>query len=167
MGKSSTHSSRRRVRGIGWVTFSLSPWVSFDLSGIFLFDSGEASFPGGIFSESFSHQPDHPKPTLRSRYSPKDILSHRSSVKKEGGITWKQSIFKIQLPRSLSFPTIEENFRRSFSNLGKDFSLQLLPGIRLSPTRSKGDGPDYPPAYFHLRKTFSTLNQVFGLRSPL
>jgi polysaccharide deacetylase 2 family uncharacterized protein YibQ len=53
----------------------------------------------------------------------KDILSHRSSVKKEGGITWKQSIFKIQLPRSLSFPTIEENFRRSFSNLGKDFSL--------------------------------------------
>jgi len=58
----------------------------------------------------------------------KDILSHRSSEKKEGGIAWKQSIFKIQLPRSLSFPTIEENFRRSFSNLGKDFSLNSSQG---------------------------------------
>jgi len=53
----------------------------------------------------------------------KDILSYRSFVKKEGGIAWKQSIFKIQLPRSLSFSMIEGNFRRSFSNLGKDVSL--------------------------------------------
>ena len=53
----------------------------------------------------------------------KGLLLHQSSLKKEGGLAWEQSLLKIQVPRSLPFPLIEENFRRSFSNLGKDFSL--------------------------------------------
>ena len=53
----------------------------------------------------------------------KEVLLHQSSLKKNGGFAWKQSLLKIQIPRSLPFPQIEENFRRSFSNLGKDFSL--------------------------------------------
>ena len=53
----------------------------------------------------------------------KELLLHQSSLKKEGGLAWEQSLLKIQVPRSLPFAQIEENFRRSFSNLGKDFSL--------------------------------------------
>ena len=54
----------------------------------------------------------------------KNILSHQFSEKKEGGMAWKQSLFKIQLPRSLSFSTIEGNFRQSLSALGKPVSIQ-------------------------------------------
>jgi polysaccharide deacetylase 2 family uncharacterized protein YibQ len=54
----------------------------------------------------------------------KDILSQRSSVKKEEGVSWKQSSLKIQLPRSLSFSTIENHFKQSLSILGKPVSIQ-------------------------------------------
>jgi len=100
-----------------------SPWVSFDLSGIFLFDSGEASFPGGIFTGIFSHRPDHPKPTLRSRYSPKGHPLSPVFCKKRRRHYLETVHFQDPTTPILSFPTIEENFRRSFSNLGKDFSL--------------------------------------------
>jgi hypothetical protein len=55
--------------------------------------------------------------------SKKDVLQ-KSSLKKEGEIVWEQSFMKIQIPRSVSFSLIEGNFKRSFSTLGKPFSLQ-------------------------------------------
>src|SRR4030042_2033156 len=56
--------------------------------------------------------------------SKKEILLHQSVLKREGDITWEQSLLKIQLPRSLSFSLIEGNFKRSLSLLGKPFSMQ-------------------------------------------
>jgi hypothetical protein len=54
----------------------------------------------------------------------KDVLLHQSSLKKEAGLAWEQSLYKIQLPRSLPFPLIEGNFRRSLSILGRPISIQ-------------------------------------------
>lgn len=54
----------------------------------------------------------------------KDVLLHQSSLKKEEGFTWGQSLFKIQVPRSLPFSSIEGNFRRSLSILGRPVSMQ-------------------------------------------
>ena len=54
----------------------------------------------------------------------KDILLHQSSLKKEGNLTWEQSLLRVQVPSSLPFPLIEGNFRRSLSSLGKPVSLQ-------------------------------------------
>ncbi len=56
--------------------------------------------------------------------SKKEILLRQSVFKREGDITWEQSLLKIQLPRSLSFSLIEGNFKRSLSLLGKPFSMQ-------------------------------------------
>lgn len=47
----------------------------------------------------------------------KDILRHRSFLKKEGGLTWEQSLLEIQVLPSLSFSLIEENLRRGLSGL--------------------------------------------------
>jgi uncharacterized protein len=54
----------------------------------------------------------------------KDILLQEISSKKERGLVWEESLLKIELPRSLSFSTIEGNFRRSLSPFGKNVSLQ-------------------------------------------
>ena len=54
----------------------------------------------------------------------KDVLLHQSSLKKEAGLAWEQSLYKIQLPRSLPFSLIEGNFRRSLSILGRPISMQ-------------------------------------------
>jgi len=53
----------------------------------------------------------------------KNILLHRSSLKREGGLTWEQSFMKIELPRSLPFSVVEGNFRQRLSSLGKPFSI--------------------------------------------
>ena len=54
----------------------------------------------------------------------KDILLHQASVKKEGNLTWEQSLLRVQVPPSLPFSLIEGNFRRSLSTLDKPVSLQ-------------------------------------------
>ena len=54
----------------------------------------------------------------------KDVLLHQSSLKKEGNLTWEQSLLRVQIPSSLPFPLIEGNFRRNLSALGKPVSLQ-------------------------------------------
>jgi polysaccharide deacetylase 2 family uncharacterized protein YibQ len=53
-----------------------------------------------------------------------DILLHQSSLKKEGGMVWKQSSMKIQVLPSHPFSLIERNLRRSLSTLGKSASIQ-------------------------------------------
>ena len=54
----------------------------------------------------------------------KNILLHQSSLKKEKGLTWKQSSLKVQIFPSHPFSLIERNFRRSLSALGKPVSIQ-------------------------------------------
>ncbi len=54
----------------------------------------------------------------------KNILLHQSSLKKEGGRVWKQSSLKVQVLPPLSFSSVEGNFRRSLSALGKTVSIQ-------------------------------------------
>ncbi len=54
----------------------------------------------------------------------KNIVRDQSSPKKEGGLTWKRSSFKIQVPPSHSFSLIEENFRRSLTPMGEPVSME-------------------------------------------
>ena len=54
----------------------------------------------------------------------KSVLLHQSSLKREGGRVWKQSSLKVQILPPGSFSSVEENFRRSLSPLGKTVSIQ-------------------------------------------
>jgi hypothetical protein len=54
----------------------------------------------------------------------KNILLQESSSRKAGGLTWKQSSLKVQVFPSRSFSSIERDFRRSLSALGKTVSIQ-------------------------------------------
>ena len=54
----------------------------------------------------------------------KSVLLHQSSLKKEGGLAWKQSSLKVQVLPPLSFSLIEGKFRQSLSALGKTVSIQ-------------------------------------------
>jgi polysaccharide deacetylase 2 family uncharacterized protein YibQ len=53
----------------------------------------------------------------------KNILRDQSP-KKEGGLTWKKSSLRVQVLRPRSFSSIEEDFRRSLSPLGKPVSMR-------------------------------------------
>jgi hypothetical protein len=54
----------------------------------------------------------------------KNILLHQTSLKKEGGLVWKQSSLKVRVLPSLSFSLVEGNLRRSLSALGRPVSIQ-------------------------------------------
>jgi uncharacterized protein len=54
----------------------------------------------------------------------KNILLHQTSLKKEGGLAWKQSSLKVRVLPSLPFSLIEGNLRQSLSALGKSVSIQ-------------------------------------------
>jgi polysaccharide deacetylase 2 family uncharacterized protein YibQ len=54
----------------------------------------------------------------------RDVLLQQTSSKREGDFTWEESFLKIQLPRSLPFSSIEGNFKRGLSILGRPVSLQ-------------------------------------------
>jgi hypothetical protein len=49
----------------------------------------------------------------------KDILLHQSASKREQGFAWKESILKIQVPRTLPFSLIEDKLKQGLSPLGK------------------------------------------------
>jgi polysaccharide deacetylase 2 family uncharacterized protein YibQ len=53
----------------------------------------------------------------------KDILLHQSSLKREGGLVWKESTRKIQVSRTLPFSFIEDNLKRSLSQLGRTVAI--------------------------------------------
>ena len=54
----------------------------------------------------------------------KDILLQQSSSRKKGGLTWKQSSLKVQVLRPRPLSSIEGDFRRGLSTLGKTVSIQ-------------------------------------------
>ena len=53
----------------------------------------------------------------------KDILLHQSASKREKGLAWKESAQKIQVSRTLPFSLIEENLKRSLSQLGRTVAI--------------------------------------------
>jgi len=53
----------------------------------------------------------------------KDILLHQSTSKRERGLAWKESAQKIQVSRTLPFSLIEENLKRSLSQLGRTVAI--------------------------------------------
>ena len=57
----------------------------------------------------------------------KDILLHQSVSKREKELTWKESTQKIQVSRTLPFALIEDNFKRSFSRLGRTVTIHSSP----------------------------------------
>jgi polysaccharide deacetylase 2 family uncharacterized protein YibQ len=54
----------------------------------------------------------------------KNILLQQSSLKREGGMVWKQSSLKVRVLPSRSFSSIEKDFKRSLSALGKTVSIR-------------------------------------------
>jgi polysaccharide deacetylase 2 family uncharacterized protein YibQ len=54
----------------------------------------------------------------------KNILFQESSSREAGGLTWKQSSLKVRVLRPRSFSSIEGDFKRSLSTLGKTVSIQ-------------------------------------------
>ncbi len=54
----------------------------------------------------------------------KDVLLYQSILKKEGELSWEQSLLKIKLPKSIPFALLEGNFRRGLEPLGGSVSLQ-------------------------------------------
>ena len=53
----------------------------------------------------------------------KDILLHQSTSKRERGLAWKESAQKVQVSRTLPFTLIEENLKRSLSQLGRTVAI--------------------------------------------
>ncbi len=53
----------------------------------------------------------------------RNILLHQTSLRKEGGLVWKQSSLKVRVPPSLAFSLVEGNLRRSLSALGRSVSI--------------------------------------------
>jgi polysaccharide deacetylase 2 family uncharacterized protein YibQ len=58
----------------------------------------------------------------------RDVLLQQSSFRKEGDFAWKQSLLKIQLPRSSPLSSIEGNFKQGLSILGRSVSTQSSSG---------------------------------------
>jgi polysaccharide deacetylase 2 family uncharacterized protein YibQ len=58
----------------------------------------------------------------------KDILLQQSTSQREGDFTWKVSLLRIQVPRTLSFSLIEGNFKKNLSILGKGVSIRSSSG---------------------------------------
>jgi polysaccharide deacetylase 2 family uncharacterized protein YibQ len=54
----------------------------------------------------------------------KNILLQQSSLKRKGNMVWKQSSLKVRVLPPRSFSSIEGDFRRSLSALGKTVSIQ-------------------------------------------
>ncbi|OGP94962.1 MAG: hypothetical protein A2157_11130 [Deltaproteobacteria bacterium RBG_16_47_11] len=54
----------------------------------------------------------------------KNILLQQAALKREGGMVWKQSSLKVRVLAPRSFSSIEGDFRRGLSALGKTVSIQ-------------------------------------------
>ena len=116
----------RRGRSRGWIGYFLSFFLgSLLVIAGYVYLNREKPLSPEAFSQkvflvnqiiqSQIHEMGIPK---------KNILLHQSSLKKEGGLVWKQSSMKIQVLPSPPFSLIERNLRRSLSTLGKSASIQ-------------------------------------------
>ena len=101
------------------------PRCPFDSRWIHFYLNREKPFSTGAFlQEVFTADQVIHSQLYEIGLSKKEVLFHQSVSKKEGDITWEQSLVKIQVPRALSFPLIERNFKQNLSRLGGSFSIQ-------------------------------------------
>ncbi len=116
----------RRGRSVGWMGYFLSFLAGALLTfGAYTYLTREKPLP----TEDFSKKVFLVDQIIQSQLyeigiQKKNILRHSSSLKKEGGLAWEQSLSEVQVLPSLSFSLIEGNLRRSLSVLGKPVSIQ-------------------------------------------
>ena len=122
---------RRRRGGRGWLGYVLSFLLGglLVLGGYFYLFPKKPFPPEAIDQKAFTQKIFLIDQIISSQLyelglSRKNVLLQQSSEKKEGNLVWKQSLLKIQCPRSQSFPVIEGNFRKSIAALGNPFSIQ-------------------------------------------
>ena len=111
---------------MGWIGYFLSFLAGAVLTfGGYIYLTREKSLPPEDFSKKVFLVNQIIQSQLYEIGIPKNnILRHSSSLKKEGGLAWEQSLLEVQVLPSLSFSLIEGNFRRSLSALGKPVSIQ-------------------------------------------
>ncbi len=121
---------RRRRGGRGWLGYLLSFLLGglLVLGGYFYFFPKKPFPPEAIDQKAITQKIFVIDQIISSQLyelglSRKNVLLQQSSEKKERTLVWKQSLLKIQCPRSQSFSVIEGNFRKSIAALGKPFSI--------------------------------------------
>ena len=88
----------------------------------------------------------------------KNILLHQTSLKKEGGLVWKQSSLKVRvLPSLLLFPDRRKPEAKPFCTRETRFD-SVLPKIGIPPVGGQGFGPSYPSAYLCLLHSILSEN---------
>ena len=113
-------------RGHRWVGYLLA-FLSGSLLtlGAYTYVTQERPLPKEAFSQKVFLVDQIIRSQLYEIGIPKrDVLIQQTSSKREGDFTWEESFLKIQLPRSLPFSSIEGNFKRGLSILGRPVSLQ-------------------------------------------
>jgi polysaccharide deacetylase 2 family uncharacterized protein YibQ len=116
----------KRGRGHRWVGYLLA-FLSGSLLtlGAYTYVTQERPLPKEAFSQKVLLVDQIIRSQLYEIGIPKrDVLIQQTSSKREGDFTWEESFLKIQLPRSLPFSSIEGNFKRGLSILGRPVSLQ-------------------------------------------
>jgi polysaccharide deacetylase 2 family uncharacterized protein YibQ len=122
-------AKRRRVKRL-----RRQRWIGYFLSFLF----GSLLTIGGytyfiqkrpLSKEAFSQKVFLVDQIIRSQLyeigiAKRNILLQQSTFKKEGDFGWKQSLLKIQLPRSFPLSSIEGNFKQGLSILGRSVSTQ-------------------------------------------
>jgi polysaccharide deacetylase 2 family uncharacterized protein YibQ len=119
---------RRRPRGRkgSWISFMLSFLLGAAVAaGVYFLLIQKGPSPQREFFQEISLVDQIVKSQLyETGLSKKDVLLQQSSVKREGALTWNQSVIKIRLPRPLSLPRIESNLKQHLTALGKPFSVE-------------------------------------------
>ena len=120
------HRRRGLRRWVGYV-FSFFLGVLLSFGGTIYLTREKALSP-----EDFSQKVFLVDQIIQSQFyeidlQKKNILLHQTSLKKEGGLAWKQSSLKVRVLPSLPFSLIEGNLRQSLSALGKSVSIQSSP----------------------------------------
>jgi polysaccharide deacetylase 2 family uncharacterized protein YibQ len=122
---------RRRRGGRGWLGYVLSFLLGslLVLGGYFYLFPNKPFPPEAVDQKAITQKIFVIDQIISSQLyelglSRKNVLLQQSSEKKERTLAWKQSLLKIQCPRSQSFPVIEGNFRKSIAVLGNPFSVQ-------------------------------------------
>jgi polysaccharide deacetylase 2 family uncharacterized protein YibQ len=116
---------RRRGRSRNWLGYSLSFFLGFLLAlGVYAYLTRERPLSPEAFSQKVFLVDRIIQSQLYEIGIPrKDILLHQSASKSERGLAWRESTQKIQVSRTLPFFLIEENLKRSLSQLGRGVSI--------------------------------------------
>jgi len=125
MAKPSVHRLRKG-RWKGWIGYFLSFLLGafFALGGYTYLIQKKSPAPEAFSQKVFIADQIIYTQLYETGISKKDVLLKQISTKKEGDMAWEQSLLKVQILPSLPFHSVEGNFRKGLSILGKPFSIQ-------------------------------------------